>query len=104
MDQAVAERIRSDITSNDVVLYMNGTPVFPQCGGSAQAVQILNMIGVQYKSIDVMTSAGIRQGIKDFSNWPTIPQLYIRGEFIGGNDIMRAMLETGELQALLESK
>jgi monothiol glutaredoxin len=101
MDHAVAERIRSDIQSNDVLLYMKGTPVFPQCGGSAQAIQILGVLGVKYKSVDVLADPGIRQGIKDYSDWPTIPQLYIKGEFIGGNDIMREMFESGELQELL---
>jgi len=100
----IAERIRADVTANDVVLYMKGTPVFPQCGFSAQAVQILNMLGVKFKGIDVLTDPGLRQGIKDFSNWPTVPQLYIKGEFVGGCDIMREMVQSGELQKLLAAK
>jgi monothiol glutaredoxin len=99
-----AERIRADISANDVVLYMKGTPVFPQCGFSAQAVQILNMLGVPFKGIDVLTDPSLRQGIKDFSNWPTVPQLYIKGEFVGGCDIMREMFQSGELQQTLASK
>lgn len=104
MDQSVADRIQSEIGANDIVLYMNGTPVFPQCGGSAQAVQFLGLLGLNYKSVDVMMDPGIRQGIKDFSNWPTIPQLYIKGKFIGGNDIIKEMFETGDLQQLLQNK
>jgi monothiol glutaredoxin len=100
----MAERIRADLDVNEVVLYMKGTPVFPQCGFSAQAVQILNMLGVKFKGIDVLTDPSLRQGIKDFSNWPTVPQLYIRGEFIGGCDIMRDMLQSGELQKTLAAK
>jgi monothiol glutaredoxin len=104
INPAVAERIRSDINANDVVLYMKGTPVFPQCGFSAQAVQILSMLGVNFKGIDVLADPGIRQGIKDFSNWPTIPQLYIKGEFVGGSDIIKEMLQSGELQKMLSEK
>src|SRR5579871_4969404 len=100
-DTMVAERIRSDITSNDVVLYMKGTPVFPQCGFSAQAVQILTMLGVKFKGVDVLADPGLRQGIKDFSSWPTIPQLYVKGEFVGGCDIVREMFESGELKDLM---
>lgn len=104
IDPAVAERIRSETMSNDVVLYMKGTPVFPQCGFSAQAVQILAMLGVNYKGVDVLADPSVRQGIKDFSNWPTIPQLYVKGEFVGGCDIMREMLQSGELQKILADK
>jgi monothiol glutaredoxin len=104
MDNAVSERIRSDITENDVVLYMKGTPVFPQCGFSAAVVQVLNHVGVKFKGIDVLVDPSLRQGIKDFSNWPTIPQLYVKGEFVGGCDIVREMYETGELQQLLDEK
>ena len=103
-DNIVFERIKQDVTSNPVVLYMKGTPVFPQCGFSAAVVQILSHIGVKFKGIDVLTDPGIRQGIKEFSNWPTIPQLYVKGEFIGGCDIIREMYETGELQQVLEQK
>jgi len=102
LDPNVADRIQAQIDSCDVVLFMNGTPVFPQCGPSAQAVQILGLLGVPYKAIDVLQDPSFRQGIKDFSNWPTLPQLYVRGLFVGGNDIMVEMLETGELQALLQ--
>jgi monothiol glutaredoxin len=103
-DLVLTERIRAELNADDVVLYMKGTPVFPQCGFSAQAVQILNMLGVKFKGIDVLADPSLRQGIKDFSNWPTIPQLYIRGEFIGGCDIMRDMLQSGELQKTLAAK
>jgi monothiol glutaredoxin len=104
MDTMVVERIRADLSSNDVVLYMKGTPVFPQCGFSAQAVQILGLLKVPFKGVDILTDPSLRQGIKDFSNWPTIPQLYIKGEFIGGCDIMREMLQSGELQKVLQEK
>jgi monothiol glutaredoxin len=104
MDSMASERIRADITTTDVVLYMKGTPVFPQCGFSAQAVQILNMLGVPFKGVDVLTDPSLRQGIKDFSNWPTVPQLFIKGEFIGGCDIMREMFQSGELQQTLQFK
>ena len=104
IDHSVAERIRADITMNDVVLYMKGTPVFPQCGFSAQAVQMLSMLGVKFKGVDILIDPSLRQGIKDFSSWPTVPQLYIKGEFIGGCDIMREMMESGELQKTLADK
>ncbi len=104
INPAVAERIRSEVSMNDVVLYMKGTPVFPQCGFSAQAVQILSMLGVTFKPVDVLADPSLQQGIKDFSDWPTIPQLYIKGEFIGGSDIMREMVQEGELQKLLAAK
>jgi len=103
-DNAVFERIRQDLTANPVVLFMKGSPVFPQCGFSAQVVQILSHIGVKFKGVDVLTDPGIRQGIKEFSNWPTIPQLYVKGEFIGGCDIVREMFESGELQQLFAEK
>jgi monothiol glutaredoxin len=100
----VSERIHQEVADNPVVLYMKGTPVFPQCGFSAAVVQILSHLGVKFKGIDVLADAEIRQGIKEFSNWPTIPQLYVKGEFIGGCDIIREMYETGELQQVLEEK
>ena len=100
----VFERIKQDVGSNDVVLYMKGTPVFPQCGFSATVVQVLTHMGVKFKGIDVLTDPSLRQGIKDFSQWPTVPQLYIKGEFVGGCDIVREMFQTGELQRLLESR
>jgi monothiol glutaredoxin len=104
MDNTVSERIRNDIASNDVVVYMKGTPVFPQCGFSAAVVQVLTHIGVPFKGIDILTDPGLRQGVKEFSNWPTIPQVYVKGEFVGGCDIIREMYQTGELQELLEGK
>jgi monothiol glutaredoxin len=104
INPVVAERIRSEISTHDVVLYMKGTPVFPQCGFSAQAVQILSMLGVTYKAIDVLADPSLHQGIKDFSDWPTLPQLYVKGEFIGGSDIMREMVQEGELQKLFAAK
>src|SRR6266481_7031273 len=100
----VTERIKQDVTSNPVVLFMKGTPVFPQCGFSAAVVQILSHMGVKFKGIDVLADPSVRQGIKEYSSWPTIPQLYVKGEFIGGCDIIREMFETGELQQLLEEK
>jgi len=99
----VFDRIKQDVTSNPVVLYMKGTPVFPQCGFSAAVVQILSELGVKFKGIDVLTDPEIRQGIKEYSSWPTIPQLYVKGEFVGGCDIIREMAETGELKQLLET-
>jgi monothiol glutaredoxin len=104
MDNTVSERIRNDIASNDVVVYMKGTPVFPQCGFSAAVVQVLTHLGVPFKGIDILTDPGLRQGVKEFSNWPTIPQVYVKGEFVGGCDIIREMYQTGELQELLEGK
>ena len=98
---AAHDQIKSDITSNDVVLYMKGTPVFPQCGFSATVVQILSMLGVKYKSVDVLKDPEVRDGIKSFSNWPTIPQLYVKGEFVGGCDIIREMYEAQELKPFL---
>lgn len=104
MENVVFERIRQDLSDNDVVLYMKGTPIFPQCGFSAAVVQILSHMGANFKGIDVLSDNSIRQGIKDFTNWPTIPQLYVKGEFVGGCDIIREMYETGELQELMQEK
>ncbi|MDZ5648096.1 MULTISPECIES: Grx4 family monothiol glutaredoxin [Nitrospirillum] len=104
MDKTVEERIRRDITENDVVLYMKGTPVFPQCGFSAAVVQVLSHLGVKFKGIDILVDPALRQGIKEFTNWPTIPQLYVKGEFLGGCDIVRDMYESGELVQLLAEK
>jgi monothiol glutaredoxin len=101
-DNPVFERIKQEVASNDVVLFMKGTPVFPQCGFSAAVVQVLTHLGVKFKGIDVLSDPSIRQGIKEFSEWPTIPQLYVKGEFIGGCDIVREMYEEGELAKLLE--
>jgi monothiol glutaredoxin len=100
----VFERIRQEIGQNDVVLYMKGSPVFPQCGFSAAVVQVLSELGVKFKGIDVLTDPSLRQGIKEFSQWPTIPQLYVKGEFVGGCDIIREMYGSGELQQLMNSK
>ena len=104
MDDAIAQRITQDIADNEVVLYMKGTPVFPQCGFSATVVQVLSHLGVKFKGIDVLQDPGLRQGIKEFSSWPTIPQLYVKGEFVGGCDIIREMFQSGELQELLTEK
>jgi monothiol glutaredoxin len=104
MDDTVQQRIAQDVADYPVVLFMKGTPVFPQCGFSAAVVQILSHIGVKFKGIDVLADPEIRQGIKEFSSWPTIPQLYVKGEFVGGCDIIREMFETGELQQLFEQK
>jgi monothiol glutaredoxin len=103
-ENPVFDRIQNDITSNDVVLYMKGTPVFPQCGFSAAVVQCLSHMGVKFKGIDILTDPSLRQGIKEFSQWPTIPQLYVKGEFVGGCDIIREMFETGELEQLMKEK
>jgi monothiol glutaredoxin len=102
-EDVVFQRIRDDIEKNDVVLFMKGTPVYPMCGFSAAVVQILGRMGVTYKSVDVLMDNEVRDGIKRFSNWPTIPQLYIKGEFIGGCDIVRDMHESGELGEVLKS-
>src|SRR6478752_5897150 len=100
----IQTRIGDEVKSNPVVLFMKGTPVFPQCGFSAAVVQILSHLGVKFKAIDVLKDPEIRQGIKEFSSWPTIPQLYVKGEFVGGADIIREMFETGELKQLFEEK
>jgi len=102
MSVSVAERIADDVKSNDVVLFMKGTPVFPQCGFSAAVVQILTDLGVKFKTVDVLKDPELRQGVKEFSNWPTVPQLYVKGEFVGGCDIIREMHESNELEALLK--
>jgi monothiol glutaredoxin len=99
----VQDKIRSQVTGSPVVLYMKGTPQMPQCGFSAMAVQVLQACGVQqFASVNVLADPEIRQGIKEYANWPTIPQLYVNGEFVGGSDIMREMYQSGELQKLLE--
>ena len=104
MDNPVFERIKQDIAENDVLVFMKGTPVFPQCGFSAAVVQALTHLGVKFKGIDVLQDPGLRQGVKDFTNWPTIPQLYVKGEFVGGCDIIREMFQSGELETLLAEK
>jgi monothiol glutaredoxin len=100
----VNQRISDIVQSNDVVLFMKGTPLFPQCGFSSKAIAILEHCGAQYESVDVLQDMEIRQGIKGFSDWPTIPQLYVGGEFIGGSDIMMEMYEAGELQQLIAGR
>ena len=100
----IEQFIDNEVKGNDVVLFMKGTPQFPMCGFSGQVVQILDYLGVPYKGINVLENDEIRQGIKDFSNWPTIPQLYVKGEFVGGCDITREMFQAGELQELFEEK
>ncbi len=104
MSNPVFERIQSEIGDNDVVLYMKGSPVFPQCGFSAAVVQVLTQLGVRFKGIDVLADPEIRDGVKAFSNWPTIPQLYVKGEFVGGCDIVREMFENGELAEHMSAK
>jgi monothiol glutaredoxin len=104
MSSNASDRISDIVAKHDVVLFMKGVPATPQCGFSAAVVQILNRVGVAYSSINVMQDGEIREGIKAFANWPTIPQLYVKGEFIGGCDIVREMYQTGELKCLLESK
>ncbi|BAK83149.1 Grx4 family monothiol glutaredoxin [Komagataeibacter medellinensis] len=104
MAETVAQRIQAQIDSNPVMLYMKGDANFPQCGFSARVVQVLKHLGVPFATDNVLADPEIRQGIKDFSNWPTVPQLYIKGEFIGGCDIVTEMYQTGELQKLLSEK
>jgi monothiol glutaredoxin len=103
-DMTIHDTIEREVKGNDVVLFMKGSPDMPMCGFSGQVVQILDYLGVPYKGINVLDSEDIRQGIKDYSNWPTIPQLYIKGEFIGGCDIVREMFQAGELQTVLKGK
>jgi monothiol glutaredoxin len=103
-DQPVHERIREQITGDDVVLYMKGTPVFPMCGFSAAVVQVLSRTGVKYQSYNILEDQDLRQGLKEFSNWPTFPQLYVKGELVGGCDIVREMHESGELEGYLREK
>ena len=102
MSETVHDRIKAEITDNPVVLYMKGTPVFPQCGFSARTVQILSHIVVPFKGVNVLEDMELREGIKSFANWPTIPQLYVKGEFVGGCDIVTEMFQSGELQGLFE--
>ena len=100
----VTERIKNEIKNNDVVIFMKGTPVFPMCGFSASTVQILTNLGIKFNSVNVLDSDEMRQGIKQFTNWPTIPQVYVKEEFIGGCDIIKEMYESGELLELLNSR
>lgn len=103
-EDKVFNQIKNEVDNNDVVLFMKGTPVFPQCGFSAAVVQVLGQLGVKFKGINVLDDEGIRNGIKEFTNWPTIPQLYVKGEFVGGADIVREMYTNGELEDLLTEK
>ena len=100
----VFDRIREEIAKSDVMLFMRGTPVSPQCGFSAAVVDVLSQLGVKFNSVNILVDQEMRQGIKEFSQWPTIPQLYVKGEFVGGCDIVREMFETGELEQLLKEK
>src|SRR5215212_10636685 len=103
-NMSIEQFIDNEVKSNDVVLFMKGTPQFPQCGFSGQVVQILDYIGVPYKGLNVLENEDLRNGIKTYSNWPTIPQLYVKGEFVGGCDIIREMFQAGELQSLMKEK
>ena len=103
-NMSIEQFIENEVKSNDVVLFMKGTPQFPQCGFSGQVVQILDHVGVGYKGLNVLESAELRNGIKEYSNWPTIPQLYVKGEFVGGCDIITEMFQSGELEALLKER
>ena len=100
----VRDRIDEVVRNNDIVLFMKGTPLFPQCGFSSRAIAILDHLGVKYETVDVLQDPEIRAGIKDYSDWPTVPQLYVKGEFLGGSDIMMEMFQAGELQALVDEK
>ena len=101
---SVQDKIEATVAADDVVIYMKGTPTFPQCGFSSTVVQVFDYLGADYASVNVLEDPEIRQGIKDFNNWPTIPQVFVKGEFIGGCDIVREMFETGELKTLLAEK
>ena len=100
----ISDRIQEELDSNDVLLFMKGSPVFPQCGFSAAVVQALTLLGVKFKGVDVLQDSELREGVKAFSEWPTIPQLYVKGEFVGGCDIVREMYESGELQQVMKDK
>ena len=104
LDETTRDRIQTEVDGNDVLLFMKGTPVFPQCGFSAAVIQVLSHLQVKFSSVNVLEDADIRDGIKQYSDWPTIPQLYVKGEFVGGCDIIREMYETGELKTFLEDK
>ena len=104
MDENTRQRIQTEVDTNDVLLFMKGTPVFPQCGFSAAVIQVLSHLQIKFNSINVLEDMDIREGIKHYSDWPTIPQLYVKGEFVGGCDIIREMFENGELSAFLAEK
>ena len=104
IDENTRQRIQTEVDTNDVLLFMKGTPVFPQCGFSAAVIQVLSHLQVKFNSVNVLEDMDIREGIKHYSDWPTIPQLYVKGEFVGGCDIIREMFETGELSTFLAEK
>ena len=104
IDENTRQRIQTEVDTNDVLLFMKGTPVFPQCGFSAAVIQVLSHLQVKFNSVNVLEDMEIREGIKHYSDWPTIPQLYVKGEFVGGCDIIREMFDTGELSAFLAEK
>ena len=104
MADMISERIQGDIEKNDVMLYMKGTPMFPQCGFSARVIQILTHMGVPFQSANVLEDPELREGIKSFSQWPTVPQLYVKGEFVGGCDIVTEMFQSGELDTLMKDQ
>ncbi len=104
MTDAVQNEIKEIVENNDVILFMKGTPIFPQCGFSSVVAGVLNHLGVEYSSVNVLEDQGIREGIKTYSDWPTIPQLYVKGEFVGGCDIVKEMFEEGELRSFLQEK
>jgi monothiol glutaredoxin len=104
MSNPIFESIKQQLSENPVVLYMKGTPMFPQCGFSAAVVQVLSKLGIEFKGVDVLVDPSLRDGLKEFSNWPTFPQLYVKGELVGGCDIVREMFANGELQDLLRDK
>ena len=104
LDDTTRDRIQTEVDGNDVLLFMKGTPVFPQCGFSAAVIQVLSHLQIKFSSVNVLEDPDIRDGIKQYSDWPTIPQLYVKGEFVGGCDIIREMYETGELKTFLEDK
>ncbi|PHR60857.1 MAG: monothiol glutaredoxin, Grx4 family [Robiginitomaculum sp.] len=103
-DQAILDHIKTTVEADDIVLYMKGTPVFPQCGFSSLATKILDVVGAEFSTVNVLEDMAVREGIKEYSQWPTVPQLYIKGEFVGGSDIMREMYESGELKTLMQDK
>ncbi|MGJ8561156.1 MAG: Grx4 family monothiol glutaredoxin [Litorimonas sp.] len=103
-DNPAHQQIAKTVSENDIVLYMKGTPTFPQCGFSSTVVQVLDYLGVDYASVNVLEDPAIRQGIKDINNWPTIPQMFVKGEFVGGCDIIREMFESGEMRTMLAEK
>jgi monothiol glutaredoxin len=104
MADTISQRIQGDIETNDVMLYMKGTPMFPQCGFSARVIQILTHVGVPFQTANVLEDPELREGIKQFSQWPTVPQLYVKGEFVGGCDIVTEMFQSGELETLLKEQ